>query len=99
MRVGLHITPSLIRRRYDQGLDSIVRLVGDLEAQIEDLAARHVARPQRTIDAQKAEIRRLEQTVANKDTELVEAHQLNRHLQSRIRELEKSLEAEPLSVR
>lgn len=97
MRVGLHITPSLIRRRYDQGLDSIVRLVGDLEARIEDLAARHVARPQRTIDAQKAEIRRLEQTVANKDTELIEAHQLNRQLQSRIRELEKSLEAEPSS--
>lgn len=97
MRVGLHITPSLVRRRYDQGLDSIVRLVGDLEAQIEDLAARHVARPQRTIDAQKAEIRRLEQAVANKDVELIGAHQLNRQLRLRIRELEKSLEAEPLS--
>lgn len=97
MRVGLHITPGLIRRRYDQGLDSIVRLIGDLEARIEDLTALHVARPQRAIEAQKAAIRRLEQTVANKDTELVEAHQLNRQLQSRIRELEKSLEAEPSS--
>lgn len=94
MRVGLHITPGLIRRRYDHGLDSIVRLIGDLEDQIEDLRTRHVARPQRTIDAQKAEIRRLEQTVANKDVELIEVHQLNRQLQSRIRELEKSLEAE-----
>lgn len=93
MRVGLHITPSLIRRRYDQGLDSIVRLIGDLEAEIEDLRSRHVARPQRTIDAQKAEIIRLEQTVANKDTELFEVHQINRQLQMRIRELEKFIEA------
>ncbi len=99
MRVGLHITPGLIRRRYDQGLDSIVRLIGDLEAEIEDLRSRHVARPQRTIDAQKAEIKRLEQTVANKDTELFEVHQINRQLQSRIRELEKSLEADaPMSA-
>ena len=45
MRVGLHITSGLIRRRYDQGLDSIVRLIGDLEAEIEDLRSRHVARP------------------------------------------------------
>lgn len=93
MRVGLHITPGLIRRRYDQGLDSIVRLIGDLEAEIEDLRSRHVARPQRTIDAQKAEIKRLEQTVANKDTELFEVHQINRQLQMRIRELEKFIEA------
>lgn len=93
MRVGLHITSGLIRRRYDQGLDSIVRLVGDLEAQIEDLTARHVARPQRTIDAQKAEIKRLEQTISNKDTELFEVHQINRQLQMRIRELEKFIEA------
>ena len=93
MRVGLHITPGLIRRRYDQGLDSIVRLIGDLEAEIEDLRSRHVARPQRTIDAQKAEIKRLEQTVANKDKELFEVHQINRQLQMRIRELEKFVEA------
>jgi transposase len=94
MRVGLHITPGLIRRRYDQGLDSIVRLVGDLEAQIEDLMSRHVSAPQKLIQSQSEQIKRLTQTIANKDVELVEAHQLNRQLQSRIRELEKSLEVD-----
>ncbi len=55
MRVGLHITPGLIRRRYDQGLDSIVRLVGDLEAQIEDLMSRHVSAPQARLCAAEAD--------------------------------------------
>ena len=85
---------STIRRRYDQGLDSIVRLVTQLEDRIEDLMGLHVSQPQRLIRTQAAQIKRLEQTVANKDAELVEAHQLNRQLQTRIRELEKSLEAD-----
>ena len=93
MRVGLHITAGLIRRRYDQGLDSIVRLIGDLEAQIEDLTTLHVAAPQKLIRSQVAEIKQLKQTVTNKDAELFEAHQINRHLQMRIRELEKFVEA------
>lgn len=59
MRIGLHITPGLIRRRYDQGLDSIVRLVGDLETQIEDLMSRHVSTPQKLIQSQAQEIKRL----------------------------------------
>jgi transposase len=46
------------------------------------------------IRTQAATIKRLEQTVANKDKELVEAYQLNHQLQTRIRELEKSIEAE-----
>jgi hypothetical protein len=50
MKVGLHITRGLISRRYDQGLDSIIRLVGDLEARIEDLSALHIATP-RAIDS------------------------------------------------
>jgi transposase len=85
---------STIRRRYDQGLDSIVRLVTQLEDRIEDLNALHVAAPQRLIGSQAAEIKRLEQTIANKDAELVEAHQINQQLQIRIRELEKSIEVE-----
>lgn len=85
---------STIRRRYDQGLDSIVRLVTQLEDRIEDLSAQRITNPQRTIRAQAEEIKRLEQTVANKDAELTEAHQLNRQLQTRIRELEKSIEAD-----
>lgn len=63
MRVGLHITPGLIRHRYDQGLDSIVRLIGDLEVQIEDLMSRHVAAPQKLIQSQTLEIQRLTQTI------------------------------------
>ncbi len=54
MAVALHITPSLIRRRYDQGLDSIVRLIADLEDRIEDLRAMQVAAPQRLIHSQMA---------------------------------------------
>jgi len=94
MREGFHITPGLIRRRYDQGLDSVARLIKDLQDCIEDLSALHVGKPQRTIQTQAAEIKRLEQTIMNKDAELVKAHQLNRQLQLRIRELEKSIEAD-----
>jgi transposase len=89
----LSISFGTIRRRYDQGLDSIVRLVIQLEDRIEDLTAMQVAAPQRLIKAQAAEIKRLKQTVANKDAELVEAHQISQQLQTRIRELEKFIEA------
>lgn len=90
----LDLSYSTIRRRYEQGLDSIVRLVVQLEDRIEDLSAMHVGEPQRLIKSQAAKIKRLEQTVTNKDEELVKAHQLNVQLQSRIRELEKSLTAD-----
>ncbi|HEX8369651.1 MAG TPA: hypothetical protein VF604_13990, partial [Pyrinomonadaceae bacterium] len=95
MRSDLHITPALITRRYDQGLDSIIRLVTALTDRIEDLSALHVGKPQRTIRAQQAEIKRLKQTIENKDAALTQAHQLNRQLQTRIRELEKTLEVNP----
>lgn len=67
MREGFHITPGLIRRRYDQGLDSVVRLVKDLQDSIEDLSSLHVGKPQPTIQTQAAEIKRLEQTIALKN--------------------------------
>lgn len=97
MRAGLFITPGLITRRYDQGLDSITRLIYDLVEDIEDLKARHTSTPQRLISAQQTEIKQLQQTIVNKDAELVEAHHLNRLLQARIRELEKNLEADTIS--
>ncbi len=56
--------------------------------------ALHVSAPQQLIRNQAAQIKRLKQTIANKDTELTEAHQINRQHQRRIRELEKSLEAD-----
>ncbi len=89
----MHITRGLISRRYDQGLDSIIRLVGDLEARIDDLMALHVAALQRLIQSQSEQIKRLAQTITNKDTELIEVYQLNRQLERRIRELERTLEA------
>ena len=97
----MDLTYSTIRRRYEQGLDSIVRLVIQLEDRIEDLSAMQVSAPQKLIRSQKAHIKRLEQTVSNKDEELVKAHQLNVQLQSRVRELERSLETgavEPITV-
>ena len=57
------------------------------------MRSRHVARPRRTIDAQKAKIKRLTQTIANKYVELIEVHQLNQQSQMRIRELKKFIEA------
>ena len=86
MGEDLHITPALITRRYDQGVDSIIRLVTDLTSRIEDLTALRTYKPQRLILTQAATIKRLEQTLINKDAELIEAHQLNRQLQARIRE-------------
>lgn len=88
----MSISYGTIRRRYDQGLDSIVRLVIQLEDRIDDLEALHVSTPQITIRRLMNSVRRLRQTIDNKDKELTEAHQLNVQLQARIRELEKSLE-------
>jgi transposase len=90
--VGLSISYGTIRRRYEQGLDSIVRLVIQLEDRIEELMAMHVSAPQISIQRLTNHIKQLKQTLANKDTELIQSHQLNVQLQARIRELEKSLE-------
>lgn len=88
----MSISYGTIRRRYDQGLDSIVRLVIQLEDRIEELMAMHVSAPQISIRRLTNHIKQLKQTLSNKDAELTQAHQLNVQLQARIRELEKSLE-------
>ncbi len=88
----MSINYGTIRRRYEQGLDSIVRLVTELEDQIEELMAMHVSAPQISIQRLTNHIERLKQTLDNKDKELTDTHQLNAQLQARIRELEKSLE-------
>lgn len=88
-----------IRRRYEQGLDSIIRLVTQLENQIEDLTVLHSSKPQRTIASQAKKIKRLEKTIKEKSAQLLESEQLNHQLQSRIRELEKSIESDtPISI-
>jgi transposase len=100
-KVGLSLAYGTIRRRYDQGLDSIIRLVTGLEDRIEELMAMHVSAPQLSIQRLTNHIKQLKQTLDNKDTELTQAHQLNVQLQARIRELEKSIEegaVEPVPV-
>lgn len=91
----MSLSHGTISRRYDQGLESIVRLVTQLEDRIEDLSALHVSKPQRSIRSMAAEIKRLQQAFDNKATQLVEAQQLNQLLQARIRELEKTLDVSP----
>jgi DNA repair exonuclease SbcCD ATPase subunit len=81
-----------IRRRYAQGLDSIVRFVTDIEDRIEDLTALHVSAQPHTIERQAQHIRQLQQTLDNKDAEIVQVHQLNTQLLAHIREIEKALE-------
>lgn len=87
-----------IRRRYEQGLDSIIRLVTQLEDQIEDLTILHTSKPQRTIISQAKKIKRLEKTIKEKSAQLIESEQINHQLQNRIRELEKSLEGETTEI-
>lgn len=58
------------------------------------MTARRISKPEHLIGAQQAEIKRLEQTIHNKDVEVTQAHQLNRQLLTRVRELEKSLETD-----
>ena len=94
LRSGLSLDKKLIRRRYALGVDSIIRLFGDLQAYIDDLPAIQISEPDRLIQAQKAEIERLEQIIHNKNIELTGVYQHNHQLQQRIRELEKALEIE-----
>ena len=66
-----------------RGLNSIVRLVTQLEDRIEDLSTLRVSQPQRTIRAQAQEIKRLRQAFDNKAAQLIEAQRLNRKPRSR----------------
>ncbi|HEX8197678.1 MAG TPA: IS66 family transposase [Pyrinomonadaceae bacterium] len=91
------LSHSTICRLYDQGLDSIVRLVTKLEDQIQDLTVLHTSNPQRTITALSGEIKRLAHTLEQKTRQLTETHQLNHQLQQRIRELEQLIESETAS--
>jgi transposase len=92
------LSHSTIRRLYDQGLDSIVRLVTKLEDQVQDLTVLHTSNPQRTIMVLSGEIKRLAHTVEQKTRQLTETHQLNHQLQQRIRELEQLIESETVSA-
>jgi hypothetical protein len=73
----LSLSYGTIRRRYEQGLDSIIRLVTGLEDRIEELMALHVSTPQITIQRLTNRIKQLQQTLDNKDKELIQTYQLN----------------------
>lgn len=97
----LHL--STIRQYYDSGFKSIVGLVEDLEQQIEALtlakeSPNHLKHLEQSIANQQKEIQRLSTTVENKSKELFELYQFNQRLQFKIRELEKVLASDSVSV-
>lgn len=81
-----------IFRIYDQGVDSVVRLVHRLADRISDLEARVICSPQPVIARLSKELASLKRTLARQSQELLEQRQLNHQLLSRIRELEREVE-------
>jgi hypothetical protein len=90
----LHL--STIRQHYDLGFKSVVRLVEELEQQIEPFtlanqSPSHLQHLEQTSIAERQEIQRLSTTIDNKSKKLFEVHQFNQRLQLKIRELEQAL--------
>jgi uncharacterized coiled-coil protein SlyX len=81
-----------IFRIYDQGIDSVVRLVHPLADRIEELEARVICSPQPVIARLSKELAAAKRTLARQSQELLEQRQLNHRLLSRIRELEREVE-------
>ena len=81
-----------------KALNSIVRLITKLEDQIQHLTALNTSDPQRLIEALSIEIKRLSNTLEHKSAELIQVHQLNHQLQSRIRELEQFITSDATSA-
>lgn len=81
-----------IRKMYAQGVEAIVRLVHRLADRIAELEAQPGREPQPVIARLATELARTRQTLARRDTELLEQHQLNHRLLRRVRELEREVE-------
>ena len=81
-----------IYRIYDQGVDSIVRLVHRLTDKIEDFEARLTCQPEPLIASLSKELAKVKSTLARQSDELRRERQLNHQLLRRIRELEKEVE-------
>jgi transposase len=88
-----------IRRIYAQGVEAIVRLVHRLADRITELEAQPIRELQPVIAALAKELARTKQTLARRDTELLEQQQLNRQLLRRLRELEHEVERGAAFVR
>jgi transposase len=70
-----------IRRRYDQGLESIIRLVSGLEERLAELSNLQLSEPQRVLHLQTKTIQQLQQTLQRKNDQIIQAHQFNHRLQ------------------
>jgi transposase len=81
-----------ITRIYNQGVDSIVRLVHRLTDKIEDLEAQLICQPAPVIVALSKELAKTKRTLARKTDELIRERQLNHQLLQRLRELEREIE-------
>ncbi len=81
-----------IFRIYDQGADSVVRLVHRLADKIEDLETRLIQSPQPVITALSKELTQLKRTLARKTDALRRERQLNYQLLRHLRELEHEIE-------
>lgn len=94
MRFHSELEHSTIRRLYEQGLESIVRLVSKLEDRILHLEDLQLSDRAQTVEQLSAQIKRVQQTLEQKSQQLIQVHQLNSALLLRIRELESCLETD-----
>lgn len=83
----LHL--STIRLHYDSGFKSVVRLVEELEQQIEVLtlanqSSNYVKLLEKSISSQQEVIQRLSQTVENKSKEIFKLHQSHHQVQRKL---------------
>jgi len=81
-----------IQRIYDQGVDSVIRLVHRLTDKIENLEAQLIRSPQPVIAALSKELTATKRSLARKTDELIRERQLNHQLLRRLRELESEVE-------
>ena len=83
---------STIRRLYEQGLESIVRLVSKLEDRILNLEDLQLSDRAQTVETLSKQIKGLQQSLEQKSLQMIQVHQLNHALLLRVRELESCLE-------
>ncbi len=88
-----------IFRIFNQGVDSIVRLVQRLTDRIEDLEAQLSCKPEPVIAALSKELVKSKRNLARTTDELIRERQLNHQLLRRLRELEHAVERGPMVER
>jgi transposase len=85
-------TQADIYRFYDQGVDSVVRLVFRLTDKIEDLEVKLYSKPESAVPLLKKELQKAQRTLARRSDELLREQQLNYQLRRRLHELERAME-------